>query len=137
MNCSLWRWVIDANVRYYGSKAHFTATFFLFTPCTDHSLTLANLTQLLNNVEDLDSFHQHIRIPSSKYQTIKKEYFNRAERSKALCEWYLAHHPAPSWGDIADALYVSEEHAVLDVLRMHYLKGQCAPLFLQSHVFEP
>ena len=47
------------------------------------------------------------------------------ECNKALCEWYLTNHPAPSWRHIADGLYGDREHEVLEVLRdqVHYLKG--------------
>ena len=95
--------------------------------CTDPTLTLSNLTQLLNNVEDWDQFHKHAHIPNAMYEAIKKEHSNGAKQKKALCEWYLAHNPAPSWKHVAVGLYLSEEHAILDVLRMHYLKGQYTP----------
>ena len=100
--------------------------FQLFSPMhTDPTLTLANLTQLLNTVDDWDAFSKDMNIPDSKYEDIKEECPDGDEWKEAICEWYLANHPAPSWRDVAIALYVSEEHTVLDVLRMDYLKGQC------------
>ena len=68
---------------------------------------------------------RYLCIPDSKYEALKKQHPDGAQLKKAMCEWYLANYPAPSWRDVADKLYISKEHAVLDVLRMHYLKGQC------------
>ncbi len=96
----------------------------LSSSCTDDTLTLANLTQLLNNVEHWDIFRRYLHIPDSKYKALKQQHPDGAQWKKAVCVWYLTHHPAPSWSDVAIALYFSAEHAVLDVLRMHYLKGQ-------------
>ena len=56
---------------------------------------------------------------------MKKQHSNVTERNKALCEWYLTNHPAPSWRHIAEGLYGAGEHEVLEVLRdqVHYFKG--------------
>ncbi len=96
----------------------------LSSSCTDDTLTLANLTQLVNNMEDWDDFRRLICIPDSKYEALKQQHPDGAQWKKAACVWYLTEHPAPSWSHVATALYIIEEHAVLDVLRMHYLKGQ-------------
>jgi hypothetical protein len=41
------------------------------------------------------------------------------------CEWYISHHPAPSWLHVAGALYCAGEHHTLALLReqFSYLKG--------------
>ena len=89
----------------------------LFSPPTDPTLTLTSLTQLLGSVENLFSFSGWMGIPMSVYR--------KHDEPQRLCEWYLTHHPAPSWLNVAIALYLSEEHDVLEVLRsqVHYLKG--------------
>ena len=89
----------------------------LFSPPTDPTLTLTSLTQLLGSVEDWDLFSAWLNISVSVY---RKHY-----EPQRLCEWYLTHHPAPSWLQVADALYSRGEHDILEVLRsqVHYLKG--------------
>ena len=93
----------------------------LFSPPTDPTLTLTSLTQLLGSVEDWDLFSAGLDIPYSVYWQHRDE----AQHVQGLCEWYLTHHPAPSWLHVATALYLSREHDVLEVLRsqVHYLKG--------------
>ena len=80
--------------------------------------------QLLNNVEDWDQFRDFFCIPDSTYEALKKQHPEGAPLKEASCEWYLTNHPAPSWRDVADSLYMCEEHTILDILRTHYLKGQ-------------
>ena len=88
----------------------------LFSPPTDPTLTLTSLTQLLGSV-DWNWCHVWLNIPISVY----REHSDGTR----LCEWYLTHHPTPSWLHVATALYSSGEHDVLEVLRsqVHYLKG--------------
>ena len=95
------------------------------SPPTDSTLTLSRLTSLLDSVGDWIRLHIWLDISPSKYSDIKKQHSNVTERNKALCEWYLTNHPAPSWRHIAEGLYGAGEHAVLEVLRdqVHYLKG--------------
>ena len=44
----------------------------------------------------------------------------------ACCEWYLTNHPAPSWSHVAESLYESKNHDVLEVLKdqVPSLKGE-------------
>ena len=90
----------------------------LFSPPTDPTLTLTSLTQLLGSVEDWKLFSARLDIPYS----VCREH---SDDVQGLCEWYLTHHPAPSWLHVATALYSYIEHDVLEVLRsqVHYLKG--------------
>lgn len=97
---------------------------FLSLLYTDSTLTITTLTQLLNKVECWDIFHSWLRIPTSKYRAMMHHLPNDAERVGALCEWFLSNYPAPSWNVVAQALYDSKQHALLDVVRRHYLKGQ-------------
>ena len=93
----------------------------LFPP-TDPTLTLTNLTQWLQGVEDWESMSWGLCIPYSKFLSIKA---GGAPLHEACCEWYLTNHPAPSWRGVAQALYNTEEHEVLALLgdRVPYLKG--------------
>ena len=97
----------------------------MFSP-TDPSLTLTNLTQLLEDVGYYVS--GYLDFPLSVYDRIKAQESSVSERRKACWEWYLNNHPCPSWRHIANALYMSEEHGVLEVLKSRYLKGECGSL---------
>ena len=90
----------------------------LFSPPTDPTLTLTSLTQLLGSVENWLWFCYCLNIPDS----VRRKHRDDVQ---GLCEWYLTHHPAPSWLHVATALYSGKEHDVLEVLRsqVHYLKG--------------
>ena len=97
----------------------------IYSTPTDSTLTLSRLTSLLDSIGNWDSLSDWLDIPDSKYNDIEKQHSNVTECNKALCEWYLTNHPAPSWRHIAEGLYGAREHGVLEVLRdqVHYLKG--------------
>ena len=99
----------------------------MFSP-TDPSLTLTNLTQLLEDVRDLEYVSYYLDIPGSVYSSIETQQSSKSERRKACWEWYLNNHPCPSWRHIANALYMNKEHGVLEVLKSRYLKGECGSL---------
>ena len=99
----------------------------MFSP-TDPSLTLTNLTQLLEDVRDLIDVSAYLHIPFSVYCSITTQQSSESERRKACWEWYLNNHPCPSWRHIANALYISKEHGVLEVLKSRYLKGESGSL---------
>ena len=108
----------------FSCSAH--VLFSMFSP-TDPSLTLTNLTQLLEGV-DLFYVSAYLDIPYSVYSRIKAQESSGSERRKACWEWYLNNHPCPSWRHIANALYMNEKHGVLEVLKSRYLKGECGSL---------
>ena len=93
----------------------------LFSPPTDPTLTLTSLTQVLGSVEDWNSVRLWLDISYSVY----RKHSDGAQLAQSLCEWYLTHHPAPSWLQVATGLYRRGEHDILEVLRsqVHYLKG--------------
>ena len=99
----------------------------MFSP-TDPSLTLTNLTQLLEDVRDFGLVTIDLDIPPSVYSSIDTQQSSESERRKACWEWYLNNHPCPSWCHIANALYMRDEHGVLEVLKSRYLKGECGSL---------
>ena len=59
------------------------------------------------------------------YDTIASQYQEKSDRVEPLINWYLSHHPSPSWAHVATALYDREEHEVLQTLRAQVpqLKG--------------
>ena len=97
-------------------------------PPTDPSLTLANLTQLLQDMRDWVGVGDDLNIPISVLNSIKSRHSSQSERVKALGEWYLNNHPCPSWRHVAHALYRRKKHGVLEVLKSHYLKGESCGL---------
>ena len=97
-------------------------------PPTDPSLTLANLTQLLQDAGDWNGVGIDLNIPYSVRGSIRSRHSSQSECVKALGEWYLNNHPCPSWRHVAHALYVWNEHGVLEVLKSHYLKGESCGL---------
>ena len=109
----------------FSCSAH--VLFSMFSP-TDPSLTLTNLTQLLEDVGNLYYVTYDLNIPRSVYSRIKAQQSSESKRRKAFWEWYLNNHPCPSWRHIANALYMRDEHGVLEVLKSRYLKGESGSL---------
>ena len=65
-----------------------------------------------------------IGIPGSKLSELERQNPTTDEAKQACWDYWLHHHPAPSWRILADGLYVYEEHGALEVLQMNYLKGE-------------
>ena len=97
-------------------------------PPTDPSLTLANLTQLLQDAGDWYLVGESLYIPDLVLDSIESQHSSQSECVKALWEWYLNNHPCPSWRHVAHALYEWRKHGVLEVLKSHYLKGESCGL---------
>ena len=91
-------------------------------PHTEPTLTLENLTSLLG-IKDMDSVAIWLHIPDSKQWEMEQQYRSVPQRKQAYSEYWLTHHPSPSWLVVADALYMWEEHEALEVLQKMYLKG--------------
>ena len=109
----------------FSCSAH--VLFSIFSP-TDPSLTLTNLTQLLEDVGGFIFVSDNLDIPPSVYDSITTQQSSESEWRKACWEWYLNNHPCPSWHHIANALYKSKKRGVLEVLKSRYLKGECGSL---------
>ena len=108
-------------------------------PPTDPSLTLANLTQLLQDAGNWNGVFLSLNIHYSVRDSIISQHSSQSERVKALGEWYLNNHPCPSWRHVAHALYEEKEHGVLEVLKSHYLKGEscgwnCSIITCEPHL---
>lgn len=95
-------------------------------PPTDPTLTLTKLTQLLRGVY-WGGLRRGLHIPDSKYKAIRDQYPDDTDhQGEAILKWYLDHHPAPSWRQVAVALYNWGEHEVLQSVRdqVPFLKGR-------------
>ena len=105
-------------------------TILNFPSHIDSTLTLSNLTNLLGH----RNLNYLFDIPIFSYWHIMHQHSTMTEQRKALCGWYLANHPAPSWGHIAHGLYEAGQYAELKVLRdqVWYLKGQ---LRMYVHIY--
>ena len=92
----------------------------------DPTLTLTALSELLKDV-DWGRLYGSLDIPDSVFETIWDRYHGDKEAEARACsDWYLSHHLAPSWEQVAYALYNAREHDTLAVLRdqVPSLKGE-------------
>ena len=91
-------------------------------PPTDTSLTLTNLTQLLEDVKNWDFLGYRLDIPKSVRAKIRGKKSSESQCKKACWKWYLDNRPSPSWKRIAVGLYLADEHELLEVLKSQYFK---------------
>ena len=94
------------------------------------SLTLDNLTSVLDGVENMDyllgGVADWLHIPDSKKSELQQQYDGR-ELKRAYTTYYITQHPAPSWRIVALALWEEVELGALEVVQKLYLKGEpCA-----------
>ena len=80
----------------------------------------------MKNVPDWDRVANWIGISVSKRLEFKSLNPTTDQCKQACWDYWLHHHPAPSWRILAGALYKHEwrKHGALEVLQMNYLKGK-------------
>ena len=93
------------------------------------SLSLTNLTTLLENVNDRSivlwwNIGFYLHIPQSKRQAIEHQYSSPYQRSHACWDLYITGHPSPSWKRVAYAFYLEDCLEELEVVQKKYLKGE-------------
>ena len=91
---------------------------------TDPSLTLNNVTAILKDVEMWENVALSIGIPDSKRLELQSQSATTDQLKQAYWDYWLRHHPAPSWRLLAGGLYIWGVHGALEVLQMNYLKGE-------------
>ena len=94
----------------------------LFSPYSDSTLTLQNLTTALKDVKDWSRLGVWLHIPKSKRDVMTG--------IESMLEEWLQNHPAPSWKLVAWALYRMgdgqlTEHNVLKQLYGKHVSGMC------------
>ena len=65
-----------------------------------------------------------LHIPASKQNESKLQYASIPHRKQAYMEYWLAHHPTPSWKGIAISLWEVYELGALEVVQKLYFKGK-------------
>ena len=94
----------------------------------DPTLTLPNLTTLLENV-DWYEVERLMDTPDATHDMIRTSGGDGSQRRQKCWEMYLSEHPSPSWKQVADALYIesslesTEYLKELEVVQKKYLKG--------------
>ena len=78
----------------------------------------------MKGVQLWESVADWIGIPYSKREELKSQNPTTDQAKQACWNYWLHHHPAPSWRILAGGLYERQEHGALEVLQMNYLKGE-------------
>ena len=99
----------------------------LMTVCTDLTITTDKLMDLLKSVipEKIDILGDHLGLPLSERDKIKKNYRSPTQRKEAYLDLYVHQHPCPSWRQIAGVLrsgwfYLDQ---LADLVENTYVKG--------------
>ena len=91
---------------------------------TEPTISLRTITSVMSGVQDMDRVAYWLQIPPSKQTEIQQQYDSVPLRKQAYMEYWLAHHPAPSWKVIAISLWVTGELAALEMVQKLYFKGK-------------
>ena len=98
--------------------------------CIEPSLTVENLSTVLDGVQEMDSVESWLGIPHSKQEELKQLY-GSSQVKGAYAEYFVNQHPAPSWTVVGNAIWRDVEHETLEVVQKLYLKGEpCASMHL-------
>ena len=98
----------------------------------DPTLTLPNLTTLLENVDWYGVGWRMDISAATLIGMIRDSGSDDSQHRQKCCEVYLSEHPSPSWKQVAHALYIesslgsTEYLKELEVVQKKYLKGGCA-----------
>ena len=103
----------------------------------DPTLTLERLLTATKGVKDWSHLGNLIDIPWSKLEEIGSLYSDDDQRLRAVLEVWLNTHPAPSWSLLAEGLYRSREHDVLQRVREQYITGRRPQCTIPVHVSPP
>ena len=97
---------------------------YIFLYLLDPTLTLPNLTALLEKV-DWDHFGRYyLDIPEATLDMIYSSSGDNSQRRQKCWEVYLSEHPAPSWKRVTDGLYQNKYLEELEMVQKKYLKGE-------------
>ena len=78
----------------------------------------------MKDVQQWEGVANWIGIPLSELSELKSQNPTTDQTKQAYWNYWLHHHPAPSWRILAGGLYVEVEHGALEMLLMNYLKGE-------------
>ena len=103
--------------------------WFIFPYLLDPTLTLPNLTALLEKVDWNRFGRYYLDIPDATYDMIRSSGGDASQYRQKFWEVYLNEHPTPSWKQVANGLYMctsvyDDYHEELDVVQKKYLKGE-------------
>ena len=91
---------------------------------TEPTLTVDNLTVVLNSVQDdMNYVLSYLHIPSSKQEQLQQQY-SRGQVNTARADYIIDRHPAPSWTLVANALWYWTAAGALEIVQKLYLKGE-------------
>ena len=93
-------------------------------PHTEPTLTLDNLTTVMDGVQDINNFADWLQIPESKRYQIQQQYDSVPRRKRAYMDCWLTHHPLPSWKMVSISLWDAAELGVLELVQKLYFKGE-------------
>ena len=101
--------------------------------CLDPTLTLPNLTTLLQKV-NWYRIGRRIGISQATHDMIRNSIGDGYQQRCKCWEVYLNEHPTPSWKDVAEALYSEDYLEELEVIQKNYLKGQYRAMIIVAYV---
>ena len=78
----------------------------------------------MSGVQDMDNVAFWLQIPFSKQFEIQLQYDSDPHRKQAYIDYWLDHHPCPSWKAIAISLWRVGELGALEVVQKFYFKGK-------------
>ena len=98
--------------------------WFILPYLLDPTLTLPNLTALLENVDWDWIGRYYLDKPKVTLDMIHSSGGDDSQRRQNCWKVYLNEHPAPSWKQVAYGLYVNGYLEELEVVQKKYLKGE-------------
>ena len=104
--------------------------WFVFPYLLDPTLTLPNVTALLEKVDWYWFGRLFLDIPAATVDIIHSSGDDASQCRQKCWEVYLNEHPAPSWKQVANGLYMGDLHVhkeyfeELEVVQKKYLKGE-------------
>ena len=90
----------------------------------DPTLTTDNLMEVVKEVEDhWYNLGHWLGVPPSKRVEIRNLYQSGHHRMEAVVDYYVRHHPTPSWKRVAEGLQAMDLNKQAQVVTAKYAKG--------------
>ena len=92
---------------------------------SDSTLTVENVTEVLEKVGDWEWVEQELGVPYPKHQETKHLSTSEREKSCSFGRYWVSTAPRASWEVLGRALYTCRKETALVMVKQYLPKGIC------------
>ena len=102
-------------------------------PHTEPTLTIKNLSNVLEGVMNVGDVAFRLGIPDSKRREMRQNNPNKRDHCQEVARYYVTQGPGATWLGVADALWRYEDYAPLETVNKVYIRGKTCAITIVSY----